>query len=132
MAKRVSLERGDRKLGREVGYTVRFDDVSDKLKTRIKYVTDGILVRECLIDPDLSEYSVVILDEAHERSLNTDILFALVKQAVLRRKGTLRLVITSATLRTDQLSQYYFACPLLSVSGRCYPVSILHQESSKD
>lgn len=132
MAKRVSLERGDRKLGREVGYTVRFDDVSDKLKTRIKYVTDGILVRECLIDPDLSEYSVVILDEAHERSLNTDILFALVKQAVLRRKGTLRLVITSATLRTDQLSQYYFGCPLLSVSGRCYPVSILHQESSKD
>ena len=79
MAKRVSTKRGIREPGGEVGYTVRFDDVSDKKKTIIKYVTDGILVRECLIDPDLSEYSVVILDEAHERSLNTDILFALVK-----------------------------------------------------
>jgi len=79
MAKRVSAERGLRDIGGEIGYTVRFDDVSDKRKTQIKYVTDGILVRECLIDPDLSDYSVVILDEAHERSLNTDILFALVK-----------------------------------------------------
>jgi ATP-dependent RNA helicase DHX8/PRP22 len=85
MAKRVSAERGLRDVGGEIGYTVRFDDVSDRRKTQIKYVTDGILVRECLIDPDLSDYSVVILDEAHERSLNTDILFALVKQAVLRR-----------------------------------------------
>lgn len=98
MAKRVAEERGGSKVGREVGYTIRFEDVSDPERTRIKYVTDGILVRECLEDPDLTAYSVVILDEAHERSLNTDILFALVKQAVLRRKGTLRLVITSATL----------------------------------
>lgn len=97
--------------------------------TQIKYVTDGILVRECLKDPELWQYQVVVLDEAHERSLNTDILFALMKQAVIRRKGTLRLVVTSATLRTDQLCRYYFGCPLLSVSGRCYPVSILHQES---
>jgi ATP-dependent RNA helicase DHX8/PRP22 len=64
--------------------------------------------------------------------LNTDILFALVKQAVLRRRGTLRLVVTSATLRTDELSKYYFDCPLLSVSGRCYPVAILHQDSPKE
>ncbi len=83
-------------------------------------------------DKDLNQYSVVILDEAHERSLNTDILFALVKQAVIRRRGTLRLVITSATLRTDKISSYYFNCPVISVSGRCYPVSILHKESSRD
>ena len=101
MAKRVSFERSA-ELGDEVGYTIRFEDCThpDGL-TQIKYVTDGILVRECLIDPDLNDYQVVILDEAHERSLNTDILFALVKQAVIRRKGTLRLVVTSATLKTD-------------------------------
>ncbi len=126
MAKRVAFERGQSRIGKEVGYTIRFDDQTDPERTKIKYVTDGILVRECLVDPDLKSYSVVVLDEAHERSLNTDILFALVKQAVLRRQGTLRLVITSATLRTDQLSHYYLKCPLLSVSGRCFPVSILH------
>ena len=78
MAKRVAFER-QVELGEEVGYTIRFDDMSHPQKTKIKYVTDGILVRECLIDPNLSNYSVVILDEAHERSLNTDILFTLVK-----------------------------------------------------
>lgn len=87
-------------MGKQVGYTVRFDDTSCS-QTTIKYVTDGILVKECVNDPELSKYTVVILDEAHERSLNTDILFALCKLAVNRRKGTLRLVITSATLRTD-------------------------------
>jgi len=131
MAKRVASER-DCKLGEGVGYTVRFDDHSDEYKTQIKYVTDGILVRECIQDPDLRKYSVVVLDEAHERSLNTDILFALVKQAVLRRKGTLRLVITSATLKTNEISKYYFNCPIMSVSGRCFPVSILHKQSYKD
>lgn len=90
----------------------------------------------------MKEYQVVILDEAHERSLNTDVLFALVKQAVLRRQGTLRLVITSATLKTEEIARYYFnhlqdnqetqGCPVLSVSGRCYPVAILHQESPKE
>ena len=77
MAKRVAFER-DCKLGEDVGYTIRFEDKTDKY-TQIKYVTDGILVRECLVDPNLMKYQVVILDEAHERSLNTDILFTLVK-----------------------------------------------------
>lgn len=132
MAKRVADERNCN-LGGEVGYTIRFDDKSSA-NTKIKYVTDGILVRECLVDADLQDYSVVVLDEAHERSLDTDILFALVKQAVIRRKGTLRLVVTSATLRSDEgkIADYYFKCPLLSVSGRCYPVTLLHKESSRE
>lgn len=100
MAKRVTSERGIKDVGGIVGYTVRFDDCSSP-STQIKYVTDGILVRECLQDANLQKYSTVVLDEAHERSLNTDILFSLVKQAVIRRKGTLRLVITSATLKTN-------------------------------
>ena len=131
MAKRVTHERAG-ELGDEVGYTIRFDDKTHPRRTRIKFVTDGILVRECLQDPDLLEYSVVVLDEAHERSLNTDILFTLVKQAVLRRKGALRLVVTSATLKTDKISKFYNGCPILSVSGRCYPVSIMYNQTSKD
>jgi ATP-dependent RNA helicase DHX8/PRP22 len=89
-------------MGEEVGYTVRFDDCTTKGKTKIRYVTDGILVRQCLLDGgDLADYTVVILDEAHERSLDTDILFALCKIAVKKRNGNLKLIITSATLRTS-------------------------------
>jgi ATP-dependent RNA helicase DHX8/PRP22 len=130
MAKRVSYERMC-DLGQEVGYTIRFEDQTDRRRTQIKYVTDGILVRECLADPDLSNYQVVVLDEAHERGLDTDILFTLVKQAVLRRRGTLRLVVTSATLKTSKISDFYFGCPILSVSGRSYPVSIMHDQCPK-
>ena len=111
MARRVAFESGSR-LGREVGYTIRFEDNSD-YETAIKYVTDGILVRECLMDPDLQHYDVVVLDEAHERSLFTDILFSLVKQAVIKRKGTLRMVITSATLQTQMFSEFFFNCPII-------------------
>jgi ATP-dependent RNA helicase DHX8/PRP22 len=130
MAKRVAFER-QCQLGEEVGYSIRFEDKSSR-QTRIKYVTDGILVRECVMDPNLKNYSVVILDEAHERSLNTDILFSLVKQAVINRKGGLKLIITSATLKTSQISEFYDNCPILSVSGRCYPVSIMHTPTPRD
>jgi ATP-dependent RNA helicase DHX8/PRP22 len=127
MAKRVSYESGVR-MGYEVGYTIRFEDNSTP-DTNIKYVTDGILVRECLMDADLKHYDVVILDEAHERSMYTDILFSLVKQAVIRRKGTLRLVVTSATLQTEMFSKFFFNCPIIEASGRCYPVKVMYIES---
>ena len=77
VAKRVAEEVGCR-LGQEVGYTIRFEDCTSP-ETRIKYMTDGMLQRECLIDPDVSAYSVVMLDEAHERTISTDVLFGLLK-----------------------------------------------------
>lgn len=89
-------------------------------------------MRECLVDKYLCKYNVVILDEAHERSLNTDILFALCKKAVVQAKGKLKLIITSATLKTDEISVFFNQAPFISVSGRCYPVSILFKESSKE
>ena len=83
VAQRVASERNC-EVGEEVGYSIRFDDNCTG-RTRLKFMTDGILVRECLRDPLLSQYSVVMLDEAHERSIHTDILFGLLKAAVHRR-----------------------------------------------
>eukprot|EP01017_Pseudomicrothorax_dubius_P046502 TRINITY_DN8198_c0_g1_i7.p1 TRINITY_DN8198_c0_g1~~TRINITY_DN8198_c0_g1_i7.p1 ORF type:complete len:308 (-),score=65.03 TRINITY_DN8198_c0_g1_i7:10-933(-) len=122
MANRVCYERGAT-LSQDIGYTIRFDDKSSE-KTILRYVTDGVLVRECLSDHELSRYNVVILDEAHERSLYTDILFALVKKAVFARKGSLKLIITSATLDTLQFSTYFNNSPVVKMSGRCFPVQI--------
>jgi len=127
MAKRVSFEKAF-KLGEEIGYSIRFEDYSCE-NTIVKYVTDGILVRECLSDPNLSKYNVIILDEAHERSLYTDILFALCKKAVLNRNGELRLIVTSATLDTKQFSKYFNDCPVFSIHGRCYPVDKIYYTS---
>lgn len=80
VAKRVAEEVGCR-LGQEVGYTIRFEDCTSP-ETRIKYMTDGMLQRECLIDPDVSQYSVIMLDEAHERTIATDVLFGLLKSTL--------------------------------------------------
>ena len=77
VAKRVAEEVGCR-LGQEVGYTIRFEDCTSP-ETKIKYMTDGMLQRECLVDPDMSQYSVLMLDEAHERTIATDVLFGLLK-----------------------------------------------------
>ena len=77
VAARVAQEM-DVKLGEEVGYTIRFEDLSSQL-TRLKYLTDGMLLRESMIDPLLNKYGIIILDEAHERTLSTDILFGLLK-----------------------------------------------------
>ena len=84
VSKRVSEEM-DVQLGGEVGYTIRFEDKTSQ-KTVLKYMTDGMLLREAMTDPMLSRYGVVILDEAHERTLSTDILFGLIKEVMQRRK----------------------------------------------
>jgi HrpA-like RNA helicase len=96
VARRVAAER-DTALGGEVGYTVRFEDCSGA-DTRIRFLTDGCLLREMQSDPQLARYAVVVLDEAHERSLATDILFALLKGVARTRQPPLKLVVTSATL----------------------------------
>ena len=84
VAARVALEM-DVPLGDEVGYTIRFEDKSSQ-KTRLKYLTDGMLLRESMIDPELNKYGVIVLDEAHERTLSTDILFGLLKEVLQKRK----------------------------------------------
>lgn len=116
VAKRVSEEFGCR-LGSEVGYTIRFEDVTRQVNyeevtdfkpnfllcrpaffvfssdTVIKYMTDGMLLRECVLDPDLKGYSVIMLDEAHERTINTDVLFGLLKGAA-KKRPELKLIVT--------------------------------------
>jgi len=123
VAERVAEEFGCT-LGEEVGYAVRFDDRTSS-RTIIKYMTDGMLMREYLMDNSLKNYSVMILDEAHERSLNTDVLMGLLKD-VLRRRKDFRLICTSATLESKKFQQYFFDCPLLKVPGRMHPVETMY------
>lgn len=125
VAKRVSEEVGCQ-LGQEVGYTIRFEDCSSP-NTKIKYMTDGILQREILLDPDLKKYSVIMLDEAHERTIATDILFGLLKKTIKRRPD-LKLIVTSATLDADKFSEYFNGCPIFSIPGRTYPVEIMYSK----
>uniref|UniRef100_A0A6M2FC58 RNA helicase n=1 Tax=Populus davidiana TaxID=266767 RepID=A0A6M2FC58_9ROSI len=126
VARRVAQELGVT-LGEEVGYAIRFEDRTSDL-TRIKYLTDGVLLRESLSNPELNQYSVIILDEAHERSLNTDILLGLVKRLVKMRASKLKVLITSATLDGEKVSEFFSDCPVLNVPGKLYPVEILYSE----
>ncbi|XP_014242155.1 ATP-dependent RNA helicase DHX8 [Cimex lectularius] len=123
VAKRVAEEFGCR-LGQEVGYTIRFEDCTSS-ETAIKYMTDGMLLRECLVDLDLKSYSVIMLDEAHERTIHTDVLFGLLKQAVQKR-AELKLIVTSATLDAVKFSQYFFEAPIFTIPGRTFPVEVLY------
>ncbi|XP_076067983.1 ATP-dependent RNA helicase pea [Oratosquilla oratoria] len=123
VAKRVSEEFGCR-LGQEVGYTIRFEDCTSS-ETVIKYMTDGMLLRECLIDPDMSSYTCIMLDEAHERTIHTDVLFGLLKQAVCKRPE-LKLIVTSATLDSVKFSEYFNQAPIFTIPGRTFPVEILY------
>ncbi|KAI9570350.1 P-loop containing nucleoside triphosphate hydrolase protein [Boletus coccyginus] len=123
VAKRVSEEVGCR-LGQEVGYTIRFEDCTSP-ETKIKYMTDGMLQRESVIDPLCSQYSVIMLDEAHERTIATDVLFGLLKKAVKKRPD-LKLIVTSATLDAEKFSKYFFGCPIFTIPGRTYPVETLY------
>ncbi|KAK4117359.1 P-loop containing nucleoside triphosphate hydrolase protein [Canariomyces notabilis] len=115
VAKRVAEEM-EVKLGSTVGYAIRFEDCTSK-DTVIKYMTDGVLLRESLNEPDLDRYSCVIMDEAHERALNTD------------RRRDLKLIVTSATMNSKRFSDFYGGAPEFTIPGRTFPVDIMFHRS---
>ncbi|KAK6587652.1 hypothetical protein RS030_81385 [Cryptosporidium xiaoi] len=150
VASRVAKEMKT-KLGEKVGYVVRFEDCTTE-ETKVKYMTDGILLREFLTEPDLKNYSCVLIDEAHERSLHTDILFALIKDVSRFRNSThfsgegnannretsknlpdgckpFKLIISSATLEAKKFSQYFDNAPIIDIPGRRFPVKIYYTKS---
>jgi pre-mRNA-splicing factor ATP-dependent RNA helicase DHX16 len=126
VAARVSQEMGC-KLGQEVGYSIRFEDCTSE-STIIKYMTDGMLLRELLTEPDLASYSVMMIDEAHERTLHTDVLFGLVKD-ISRFRDDFKLVISSATLDAEKFSRFFDDAQIFIFPGRMYPVDILYTKA---
>ncbi|KAI0385320.1 P-loop containing nucleoside triphosphate hydrolase protein [Hypomontagnella monticulosa] len=140
VAIRVAEEYGC-ELGKEVGYSIRFEDVTSAA-TRIKFLTDGLLIREALVDPLLSRYSVIMVDEAHERSISTDILLGLLKK-IRKRRPELRIIISSATLQAEDFLNFFSQQSdnqespdsenelgsIISLEGRMYPVDVLYLDS---
>ena len=126
VAKRVADEFGCA-VGDEVGYAIRFEDVTSS-KTRIKYMTDGVLLRETLRDGDLESYSAIIIDEAHERSLQTDVLLGLLRQIIKRRRD-LKLIVTSATMNAERFSEFFGRVPIYTIPGRTFPVEVLFSKN---
>jgi ATP-dependent RNA helicase DDX35 len=120
-------------LGDVVGYSVQFDHQCDAMKTRIKYMTDGHLIRETMADPLLSRYSVIMLDEAHERSLQTDVLMGLLKK-IRKKRSDLKLIISSATLDADAFRKFFQQrgtlndVVIMGLEGRQFPVDIQYLE----
>ncbi|KAL9943090.1 DEAH-box ATP-dependent RNA helicase prp43 [Verticillium nonalfalfae] len=130
VAQRVADEL-DVPLGDEVGYSIRFEDKTSP-RTVLKYMTDGMLLREAMHDHQMSRYSCIILDEAHERTLATDILMALLKN-VAQRRPDLKIIVMSATLDAQKFQRYFNDAPLLAVPGRTFPVEIFYTpEPEKD
>ncbi|XP_054162327.1 pre-mRNA-splicing factor ATP-dependent RNA helicase DHX16-like [Oppia nitens] len=126
VAARVAEEMGV-KLGNEVGYSIRFEDCTSE-RTVLKYMTDGMLLREFLSEPDLATYSVIIVDEAHERTLHTDVLFGLVKD-IARFRPDLKLLISSATLDAQKFSEFFDDAPVFRIPGRRFPVDIYYTKA---
>ena len=114
VSKRVAEEM-DVELGQHVGYTIRFENMTDN-STQLKYMTDGMLLREAMIDPLLNNYSVIILDEAHERTVSTDVLMGLLKE-ILPKRPDLKLVVMSATLDSGKFQESVRSSPCAAPMG---------------
>ncbi|KAK4179924.1 P-loop containing nucleoside triphosphate hydrolase protein [Triangularia setosa] len=140
VAMRVAEEVGC-EIGKEVGFSIRFEDLTSAA-TRIKFMTDGLLIREALVDPLLSRYSVIMVDEAHERSISSDILLGLLKK-IRRKRPELRIIISSATLQAEDFRDFFSepneeapkddkkateVASIISLEGRTYPIDILYLE----
>ncbi|ESO05489.1 hypothetical protein HELRODRAFT_191309 [Helobdella robusta] len=135
LAMRVADEKGVT-LGEEVGYSVRFEECCSEKLTKIKFVTDGLIIREMMSDPLLKQYSIIMIDEAHERSLNTDIVIGLLKK-IQRKRPELKLIVSSATIDAELMMNFFNTnetddptkntVAALTVEGRMYPVDIFYQ-----
>ncbi|KAK3344017.1 P-loop containing nucleoside triphosphate hydrolase protein [Lasiosphaeria hispida] len=141
VAIRVAEEVGC-EVGKEVGYSIRFEDATSAT-TRIKFLTDGLLIREALVDPLLSRYSVIMVDEAHERSISSDILLGLLKK-IRKKRPELRIIISSATLQAEDFANFFSEsteetkieekqekriAAIVSLEGRTYPIDTLYLEA---
>ena len=124
VAERIAAELGT-ELGGLIGYKVRFNDTSSD-STRVKVMTDGILLAELQRDRELRRYDTLIIDEAHERSLNVDFILGYLKQ-LLPRRPDLKVIITSATIDPDRFSRHFNDAPIVEVSGRTYPVEVRYR-----
>lgn len=114
-------------MGEEVGYSIRFEERTSE-KTKLKFLTDGMLMRELERDPALNEYSVVVIDEAHERTLNSDILLSVLKGLLVERED-LRLIIMSATIEVDRFVRFFEGkAPVMTIPGRTYPVEVFYSK----
>lgn len=111
-----------------VGYKMRFEDKTDAT-TKIKIMTDGILLQEMKLDPWLSKYSVIMVDEAHERSLNIDFVLGLLKRVLAERKD-FRVIVSSATMNAEAFSAYFDGCPIVTIDTITYPVTIVYDTPS--
>lgn len=124
VSKRVAEEM-DLELGQQVGYSIRFEDFTSP-KTFLKYLTDGMLLREITHDCTLSKYSAIILDEVHERTLSTDMLMGVIKKIIQSNRKDLKLIIMSATMDASKFQKYFMNAPLLDIPGRTFPVEIFY------
>jgi len=122
---RIAEEMGE-ELGNSVGYKIRFQDKSSP-NAFLKVMTDGILLAETQGDPWLNEYDTIIIDEAHERSLNIDFILGIIRN-LLKKRRDLKVVITSATIDTEKFSKAFNNAPIIEVSGRTYPVEVRYRE----
>lgn len=129
VGRRIAEELGE-EIGQSVGYKIRFKD-SVAPQTRVKLMTDGILLSEAHLDTYLNQYDTIIVDEAHERSLNIDFILGILKK-LLRKRRDLKVIITSATIDTEKFARAFNNAPVIEVSGRMYPVETRYVVSEND